>query len=69
MADVKDNRGETLRQTEIARWGSEEAWIEQLRKRGAKGGRAKHTKPRGFATMSRARVSQIGKKGGKHRNK
>lgn len=55
-------RGEKLRASNIKKYGSEEAWIAQLKIQGAKGGRAKV--PKGFARDSQ-RAREAGRRGGK----
>lgn len=51
-------RGQKTRATRIARAGSEEAYLESLKRAGSKGGKAKV--PKGFAISGKA--SEAGKK-------
>lgn len=56
--------GKKLKQTLIAKLGGVEAYRAFMSEVGTKGGKAVHTKPRGFAAMPRERVSEYGKQGG-----
>ena len=55
-------RGQKVRASNIKKYGSEEAWIAQLKIQGAKGGSAKV--PKGFAPGSQ-RAREAGRLGGK----
>lgn len=60
MKDQELTRGQKIRQTNIAKYGSYEAYIQHLREAGGKGGLAKV--PKGFALSGKA--SEAGAKGG-----
>lgn len=59
--------GQKMRQTMIAKFGSEEAWKQWLRERAAIGGSRTHSDgaaPKGFATFSKSKLQAAGHKGG-----
>ncbi len=60
--------GQTLRETMIAKHGSEKAWKEHMRRIATKGG-SNGNKARGsvkgFAAMSREEVARAGSRGGR----
>lgn len=49
--------------TEIAKYGSEEAWLAELKKRSAKGG-SKRGITKGFGTLTPEQRAEYGRKGG-----
>lgn len=57
--------GIKARASQIARLGGEEAYREHMRSIGKKGGSTSYGTPRGFARMTRERLSEIGRKGGR----
>jgi len=57
--------GENLRRSQIAKYGSEEAWKAHMRELGKVGGASPASKPKGFAANKElARIA--GKKGGRN---
>lgn len=63
MAGSKEGAAKA-RLKEIEKYGSEEAWRQVMRERGAK---ADRTTPRGFAVIDKERVREISRKAAKIR--
>ena len=65
MAGTTIGRQKT-KETMIKKLGSEEAYKEYMRSISARGGKTPPTKPRGFAAMSKGKLQEIARKGGRN---